>query len=362
MIENGSESISSNRRYVLYEGRGCSMDEGYFPPDTAPQLPAPEPQRSGVPRWALIGGGALALVAILGAGVLIGSVARPQLAQAFGVQQAQNGTVGYHGGFGDHGPGKGPGALTITDVASDSIATKRADGTAVTVKTTSSTQYLRAGKTIDRSALTAGTAIRVQGTRNSDGSVTATRIDIALAGAHGKVTAINGNDIAIQNERNTSSTQIVHTSSSTTFTRAGQTSSLSAVTVGGEISAQGVKNSDGSLQAEAVRIVLPHAGGQITAVNGSTLTVQNRSGTQTIHLSASAKITSVTFGTSGPTESPATASDLKTGVYIQAEGTQASDGSLNAEVVKIVPAHAGGPGGRGPGKPHSTQTPTTNTQ
>src|SRR6476660_2002245 len=129
------------------------MDEGYFPPDTAPQLPAPEPQRRGVPRWALIGGGALALLAVLGAGVLIGSLARPQLSQAFGAQQAQNGSFGDHGGFGDHGPGKGLGAFTITSVASDSIAAKRADGTAVTVKTTSSTQYFRAGKTIERSAL-----------------------------------------------------------------------------------------------------------------------------------------------------------------------------------------------------------------
>jgi hypothetical protein len=336
------------------------MDEGYFPPDTAPQLPAPEPSRRSVPRWALIGGGALALLAVLGAGVLIGSLARPQLAQAFGAQQARNGNVGDHGDFGNHGPGRGPGALTITSVASDSFGTKRADGTAVTVKTTSSTQYFRAGNAIERRALITGTAIRVQGTRNSDSSVTATRIDVALAGAHGKVAAINGNDITIQDERNTGSTQVVHTSPSTTFTRAGQASSLNAVTVGGDISALGAQNSDGSLQAEAVQIVLPHAGGQITAVNGSTLTVQNRGGTQTIHLSVSTKVTSVTFGaSSGPTESPATASDLKVGVNIQAEGAQASDGSLNAEVVKILPAHPDFPGGRGPGHPHGAQTPTT---
>jgi hypothetical protein len=334
------------------------MDEGYFPPDTAPQLPAPEPQRRGVPRWALIGGAALALLAVLGAGVLIGSLARPQFAQAFGAQRAQGGDFGFAPGIGDHGPSKGRGALTITSVASDSIATKRADGTAVTVKTTTSTQYFRAGKTIERSALTTGTAIRVQGTRNSDGSVTATRIDVALAGAHGKVTAINGTDITLQDERNTSSTQIIHTSSSTTFTRAGQASSLSAVTVGAEIAAAGAKNSDGSLQAEAVQIVLPHAGGQITAVNGATITVQSRGETQTIHLSASTKITSVTFGTSGPTESPATASDLKVGVTIQAAGATASDGSLDAETVKIIPARAGFPGGRGPGHPHGGQAPT----
>jgi hypothetical protein len=333
------------------------MDEGYYPPDTAPQLPAPEEPRRGAPRWLLIGGGALALLAVLGAGVLIGSVARPQLAQAFGAQQAQGRDFGQAPGFGDHGPGKGPGGLTITSVASDSIAAKRANGATVTIKTTSSTEYARAGKTIDRSALTVGTAIRVQGTRNSDGSVTATRVEVALPGVHGAVTAVSGNDITVQNERDTSATHVVHTTSSTTFTRAGQPSSLSAVTVGGEITAVGTQNSDGSLQAEAVQIVLPRAGGQITAVNGTTLTVQSRGGTQTIHLGSNVKITSVTFGSSGPTESPATASDLKVGVNIEAVGAKASDGSLTAEVVRIVPAHASGPG-----RPHGVRTPTTQAQ
>src|SRR5689334_1411911 len=103
------------------------MDEGYFSPDTAPQLPAPEPQRRGIPRWALIVGSALALLAVLGAGALIGSLARPQLAQAFGAQRAPGGDFGFAPGIRDHGPGKGAGTLTITSVASDSFATKRAD-------------------------------------------------------------------------------------------------------------------------------------------------------------------------------------------------------------------------------------------
>jgi hypothetical protein len=338
------------------------MDEGNYPPDTAPQLPAPEPLRRGAPRWALIAGSALALLVILGVGVLIGLLARPQLITAFGAQQIQRGNVGFAPGFADHGPGKGRGPLTITSVASDSITAKRPDGTSVTIKTTSSTQYVRAGKTIDRSALGAGTEILVQGTRSSDNSVTATRVEVALAGAHGKVTATSGNDITIQDVRNTSGTQVVHTTSSTTYTRAGQSSSLSAVTVGEEISAQGTKNSDGSLQAEAVQIVPPHAGGQITAVDGSTITVQAHGGTQTIHLSANTNITSVTFGASGPTETPATTSDLKVGVNIQAEGATASDGSLNAETVKIVPARMGAPGGRGAGHPHGAQTPPATAQ
>src|SRR6476659_6107971 len=97
------------------------MDEGYYPPDTTPQLPAPEQPRRGARRWLLIGGSALALATVLGAGVLIGSMARPQLAQAFGAQQSQRGDAGFGHGFADHGPGKGRGDLTITGLAADSI-------------------------------------------------------------------------------------------------------------------------------------------------------------------------------------------------------------------------------------------------
>src|SRR5262245_18948806 len=120
------------------------MDEGYFPPDTAPQLPAPEQPRRGAPRWLLVGGSALALLTVLGVGVLIGSLSRTQLAQAFGAQQGLSRDAGLNDAIGDHGAGKGRGALSITSIASDSIAAKLADGAAVTIKTTSTTQYLRA--------------------------------------------------------------------------------------------------------------------------------------------------------------------------------------------------------------------------
>jgi hypothetical protein len=308
-------------------------------------------ERSGPPRWRpsrwlLIGGLALAFTATLVAGVVIGSAVLPSYADGFSQQTPRQayptgvfGKAGARGGF-QHG-----GALTVSNVGAQTITAKRADGTSVTIQTSSSTQYSRAGKSVDRSAITTGTQIRVKGTKNSDSSISATSIEIVLPSASGTVTKVSGGDITVQDRGGTS--QTIHTSGSTTFTRADQSASLSAVTTGEHIAAVGTKNSDGSLNAEAVRIILPGAGGQITQISGSTITVQTRRGTQTIHVSSTTKYVSVTRGSNGPTESAATLGDLKVGSYIMAEGTKNSDGSLNAEVVRLLPAATKGARGWG---------------
>jgi hypothetical protein len=78
----------------------------------------------------------------------------------------------------------GPGAngpcesLTVSSVSGNTIVAKSSNGSSVTVHTTASTRYTQAGKTVAASAITAGTRISVMGTHNSDGSITATSIDI----------------------------------------------------------------------------------------------------------------------------------------------------------------------------------------
>jgi len=325
-----------------------------------PQLDPPAPRRpTRVPRWLVIGGLGLAFAFAMGLGVIIGSGVLPTFANAGLAGAPRHSAFGLLGpGFADHGGGYGRG-LTVTAVAANSISATAIDRTGattnVTVNTTSSTQYQRLGKTVDRSTITAGTKIHVQGTKNSDGTITATRVEIVVPSYYGTVTGVNGGDITIKNDKD-STTHVIHTSSSTSFTRGDASLSLSAVTTGSEIAAAGTLNSDNSLNAEVVRIILPHAGGKITAINGSTVTVQARRGTTTIHLSSSTTYKTVTKGTNGPTETAASASDLAVGKYIVAEGTRNSDGSVNAETVHILPAAvAGGPGW--PGK-HGTPSAT----
>jgi hypothetical protein len=156
------------------------------PPPQYPPPQYPPPRRSG-PRWLLVGGVALAFLLTLGIGALIGS-SLLQTAQAAGNQPSSGvfalpfasstATAGTSGGPG--GPG-GPGqcgSLTVSSVSGSTITAKEPDGTTVTIHTTTSTTYSRAGASVSASAVITGSVIHVDGTRNSDGSITATHIDV----------------------------------------------------------------------------------------------------------------------------------------------------------------------------------------
>ena len=158
------------------------------------QPPAP---RRHIPRWLLIGGLALAFMLALGIGTVIGSVTGTTQAAALTqgstsssqtltfAQGSNNGSQTAQGNFnsaqsqaaapGANGPCE---ALTVSSVNGNTIVAKTSSGSSVTIHTTASTQYTQAGKTVAASAITAGTHISVMGTHNSDGSITATSIDI----------------------------------------------------------------------------------------------------------------------------------------------------------------------------------------
>lgn len=151
-------------------------------------------------RWLLIGTLALALMLALGIGTLIGSMTGTTQAAALTQSsatsgQAQTFSQGTFNGSQtlNNAPGNfnGPGAfnagpsangpceaLTVSSVSSNTIVAKSSNGASVTIHTTASTRYTQAGKTVAASAITAGSHISVMGTHNSDGSITATSIDI----------------------------------------------------------------------------------------------------------------------------------------------------------------------------------------
>jgi hypothetical protein len=120
----------------------------------------------------------------LGIGTVIGSATGTTQAAAL-TQGSNNGSQTAQGNFnsaqslaaapGANGPCE---ALTVSSVNGNTIVAKTSSGSSVTIHTTASTQYTQAGKTVGASAITAGTHISVMGTHNSDGSITATSIDI----------------------------------------------------------------------------------------------------------------------------------------------------------------------------------------
>jgi len=152
----------------------------------------PPPRRGGPKKWLLIGGATLALLLALGVGALVGSqIATTQAAAAtsgglthLGSGPGPGGPLSFQAGQGTlAGP---PGAsgqcamLTVTAVSGSTITARAAaDGSTVTIHTTAATRYTHAGQSTTLTAVTVGSRISVMGTHNSDGSITASSIDIA---------------------------------------------------------------------------------------------------------------------------------------------------------------------------------------
>jgi Domain of unknown function (DUF5666) len=146
-------------------------------------------------RWLLIGGIALAFTLTLGLGALLGS---QMFAAHAAASSGSNGSLAVFNQGAGQGPGgpisfqsgsqglagtPGAGApcvmLTVSSVSGSTITAKDAHGTTVTVHTTASTTYTENGTSASASAVTVGSHISVMGSHNSDGSITATSINVA---------------------------------------------------------------------------------------------------------------------------------------------------------------------------------------
>lgn len=157
----------------------------------------PSSRRGG--RWLLVGGLALAFAFMLGMGVFLGAtVNTAQNASAasastsnvqtlaVGSGNANNQTLNVASGNANNAQpfAGGPGTqgrcemLTVSSVSGSTIVAKTANGSTVTIHTNASTKYTQAGKAATASAIKAGSQISVMGTHNSDGSITATSIDV----------------------------------------------------------------------------------------------------------------------------------------------------------------------------------------
>jgi hypothetical protein len=144
-----------------------------------PDAPSPTERQRRRFRLPLAVGLVFAFALALGAGAFFGT-------SLFSTAQAANPTQDTAQTFqtlaststpGGQGPGQCE-VLTVTSVSGQTITAKASDGTTVTIHPTSSTVYTKGGQSVTASSITAGVQIHVQGPRNSDGSISATRIDI----------------------------------------------------------------------------------------------------------------------------------------------------------------------------------------
>jgi len=163
-------------------------------------------------------------------------------------------------------------------------------------------------------------------------------------GMHGfgqiSITSINGSNLSLKTVDGW--TRTITVTSSTKITKGGATIAVGDLKVGDEIRFSQTGNSAGTYTIDAIAVVLPKVGGEVTAKTSTSITVTQRDGT-----SATITVTgSTTYQVAGVTS--ATLSDVAVGMRVVAEGTKASDGTLTATRVLAAAAgqFGGGHGGR----------------
>jgi hypothetical protein len=155
------------------------------------------------------------------------------------------------------------------------------------------------------------------------------------------ITAVSGSNLSLETADGW--TRTITVDDGTTYSESGDEITLGDLAVGDEIAFRQTLEDDGSWTIDAITVILPHVGGEVTAVDGSTITVEQRDGT------------TATITVNGDTEyqvggDNATLADVEVGMFLVAEGAENADGSLTATDVRAADPDAfggKGPGGRG---------------
>lgn len=142
------------------------------------------------------------------------------------------------------------------------------------------------------------------------------------------ITAISGSNVSLKTADGW--TRTIAIASDTALMKNKATIKLSDLKVGDEVRFRQTRQADGSFKVTHLNVVLPHVGGIVTTVSGTTITVTRRDGT-----SAAIKVTSTTtYEVAKATGKALT--DIKVGMFVGAVGTLNADGSLNASAVHAV--------------------------
>jgi len=153
------------------------------------------------------------------------------------------------------------------------------------------------------------------------------------------ITAISGNSLSLKTADGW--TRTIAVDSGTTYTRSGATISLGDLKVGDQIGFRQTRETNGTFTIDSIVVILPSAGGEVTKIDGSTITVTQRDGT-TATITVDGKTTYAVNGNDA-----AALSDVKVGMRLVAEGTRNSDGSLTATRIRAAtPGTFEGRGGR----------------
>jgi len=129
-------------------------------------------------------------------------------------------------------------------------------------------------------------------------------------------------------------TRTITVTSSTVITKGGQPITVGSLKVGDEIRFSQTRNADGTYTINAIMVPTPVAGGEVTAVDATTITVKGKGGTSRVITVDGSTV--YTFGSA-----PGTKADVKVGVRVDAQGTVSGD-TFTAITVRVQPAEIGG--------------------
>jgi hypothetical protein len=152
--------------------------------------------------------------------------------------------------------------------------------------------------------------------------------------ARGPITirAISGSQISLATEDGWTRTIVV--TDSTVITKGGQPIAVGDLHVGDQIRFSQKRNADGTYAITAIGVPVPTAGGEVTAVDASSITVKGRAGVTRV-----ITVTDATVYQLG--RAPGSKSDVKVGTHVIAQGTATADAFTATTVRVSLPAVAG---------------------
>jgi len=156
------------------------------------------------------------------------------------------------------------------------------------------------------------------------------------------VTAVDGLNVSLKTDDGW--TRTITVTDTTKITKGGATIAVGDLAVGDKVRLGQERATDGTYSIKAIVVILPSVAGQVSAIDGNTLTVTLPGGTtSTIHVDSN-----TTYQVDG---AKGALSDVMVGAFVVAQGSQRSDGSLDAAQV-LVGTKGRGFGGPGfPGMP-----------
>jgi hypothetical protein len=148
-----------------------------------------------------------------------------------------------------------------------------------------------------------------------------------IGNARGPITirAIGGSQISVATADGW--TRTIVATSATVITKGGQPIAVGDLHVGDQVRFGQTRNADGSYAITAIVVLVPTAAGEVTAVDGSSITVKGRAGVTRV-----ITVTDATVYQLG--KAPGSKADVKVGVHVTAQGTASGD-TFTATTVRV---------------------------